>query len=187
MACCSWSSADVVPVGEVGVGEGAGRDSLDALEILGGHEALNQGDVRAMGLIERKALGERLQQAGIGDLRVGQHRGVRLQQHVNGGEGKALRVARPAHTRMPRQLDSLLAPPRWNSSITMKSKKSGGYWPNQGEGLPSGADPLMKVWKMVMNTLALVGTRPFLRRSPGSIRASALSSKAAKLVKSLKA
>jgi hypothetical protein len=68
-------------------GRGAGRDSLDALEILGGHEALNQGDVRAMGLIERKALGERLQQAGIGDLRVGQHRGDRLQQHVNGGEG----------------------------------------------------------------------------------------------------
>jgi hypothetical protein len=45
----------------------------------------------------------------------------------------------------------------------------------------------MKVWKMVRKTLALVGTRPFLRRSSGSIRARAFSSKAAKAVKSLKA
>jgi hypothetical protein len=69
----------------------------------------------------------------------------------------------------------------------MKSKKSAGYWPNQGEGLPSTVGPLMKVWKMVRKTLALVGTRPFLCSSSGSIRARAFSSKAAKAVKSLKA
>ena len=81
----------------------------------------------------------------------------------------------------------MLAPPRWHSSITMKSKKSLGYWPNQGEGWPSTTGPLMKVWKLVRNTLALVGTRPFWRRASGSIRARAFSSKAAKAVKSLKA
>ena len=30
------------------------------------------------------------------------------------------------YSRMPRQLLSSLAPPRWHSSMTMKSKKSGG-------------------------------------------------------------
>jgi hypothetical protein len=55
------------------------------------------------------------------------------------------------------------------------------------EGLPPAAVPLMKVRKMGMNTLALVGTRPFLRRASGSRRARALSSKAANPVKSWKA
>ena len=36
---------------------------------------------------------------------------------------------------MPRQLLSSLAPPRWHSSMTMKSKKSGGYSPKYGRGL----------------------------------------------------
>ena len=88
---------------------------------------------------------------------------------------------------MSRQVDSLFAPPLWHSSITMKSKKSGGYWPNHGDGFPSSAGPDMNVWKIVRKTLALVGTRPFLRNSSGRKRASAFSSKAAKLVKSLKA
>jgi hypothetical protein len=35
---------------------------------------------------------------------------------------------------MPRQLLSSFAPPRWHSSMTMKSKKSGGYSPKYGEG-----------------------------------------------------
>jgi hypothetical protein len=79
--------------GQVGRGEGAGSGSVDALEILGGHEALNQRDVRAMGIIKGEALGERLQQAGIGGLGVGQHRGVRLQQHVDGGDGHGFQRA----------------------------------------------------------------------------------------------
>src|SRR2546430_6201308 len=66
---------------------------------------------------------------------------------------------------MPRQLLSSFAPPRWHSSITMKSKKSGGYSPKYGDGLPSFGGPLMKVWKMVKNRLAFFGTLPILRRS----------------------
>lgn len=65
--------------GQVGGGEGAGSGPIHPLEILGGHETLKQRDVRAMGLIEGEALGEHLQQAGIGGFGVGQHRGVRLQ------------------------------------------------------------------------------------------------------------
>ncbi len=42
----------------------------------------------------------------------------------------------------------------------VQSKQSGGYWPNQGDGLPSTGGPLMKVGKIVRNTLALLGTRP---------------------------
>src|ERR1035438_9854003 len=76
---------------------------------------------------------------------------------------------------MPRQLLSSLAPPRWHSSITMKSKKSGGYSPKYGEGLPSFGGPLMKVWKMVKNRLAFFGTLPFLRMSSGVIRTMASS------------
>ena len=46
---------------------------------------------------------------------------------------------------MPRQLLSSFAPPRWHSSMTMESKKSGGYSPKYGDGLPSFGGPLMNV------------------------------------------
>ena len=86
---------------------------------------------------------------------------------------------------MPRQLLSSFAPPRWHSSMTMKSKKSGGYSPKYGEGLPSFGGPLMKVWKMVKKTLAFFGTLPFLRMSSGLIRTRASSGNAENDVKSL--
>src|SRR5205809_4088344 len=90
------------------------------------------------------------------------------------------------YSRIPRQVLSSLAPPRWHSSITMKSKKSGGYSPKYGEGLPSLGGPLMNVWKIVKNRLAFFGTLPFLRMSSGLIRTSASSGNAANDVKSLK-
>ena|SRR5450756_293858 len=83
---------------------------------------------------------------------------------------------------MPRQLPSSLAPPRWHSSMTMKSKKSGGYSPKYGEGWPSFGGPLMKVWKMVKNRLAFFGTLPFLRMSSGLIRTMASSGNEEKLL-----
>src|SRR3989344_7547383 len=75
------------------------------------------------------------------------------------------------YSMMPRQLLSSFAPPRWHSSIMMKSKKSGGYSPKYG--VPFG--PLMKVWKMVKKMLPFVGTAPFLRISKGLMRTSASS------------
>lgn len=56
---------------------------------------------------------------------------------------------------MPRQLLSSFAPPRWHSSMTMKSKKSGGYSPKYGDGTPSFGGPLMNVWKMGSRPLTL--------------------------------
>src|SRR6266704_3004470 len=67
---------------------------------------------------------------------------------------------------MSRQLLSSFAPPRWHSSITMKSKKSGGYSPKYGLGCPSFGGPLMKVWKIVKNRLPFFGTLPFLSGPP---------------------
>src|ERR1019366_1676784 len=71
--------------------------------------------------------------------------------------------------------------------MTMKSKKSGGYSPKYGEGLPSFGGPLIKVWNMVKNRLAFFGTLPFLRMSSGLIRTRASSGNAVNDVKSLKA
>src|SRR5438477_10345640 len=71
--------------------------------------------------------------------------------------------------------------------MTMKSKKSGGYSPKYGLGSPALGGPLMKVWRMVKNTLAFLGTLPFFLISSGAMRASAFSSNAANEVKSLKA
>src|SRR6202011_3270334 len=72
-------------------------------------------------------------------------------------------------------------------SMMMKSKKSGGYSPKYGEGLPSLGGPLMKVWKIVKKMLPFFGTLPFLRMSSGLIRTRASSGNAVKDVKSLKA
>src|SRR6202011_2052359 len=72
-------------------------------------------------------------------------------------------------------------------SMMMKSKKSGGYSPKYGEGLPSFGGPLIKVWKIVKNRLAFFGTLPFLRMSSGLMRTRASSGNAANDVKSLKA
>src|SRR5450759_2580761 len=52
----------------------------------------------------------------------------------------------------------------------MKSKKSVGYSPKYGSGLPSLSLPLIKVWKMVKKMLPLIGTLPFLLISFGLIR-----------------
>jgi hypothetical protein len=81
---------------------------------------------------------------------------------------------------MPRHVLSSFAPPRWHSSTTTKSKKSGGYSPKYGDGFPSRSGPLRKVWKMVKNRLPFFGTRPFFRTSPGSMRTSASSGNAEK-------
>src|SRR2546425_6769989 len=64
--------------------------------------------------------------------------------------------------------------------MTMKSKKSGGYSPKYGDGLPSFGGPLINVWKMVKNRLPFFGTLPFLRMSSGAIRTMASSGKAEK-------
>src|SRR5690606_23739166 len=82
------------------------------------------------------------------------------------------------YSRMPRQLLSSFAPPRWHSSMMMKSKKSGGYSPKYGDGWPSLGGPLIKVWKMVKNKLPFFGTLHSLRMSGGSLRTSASSGKA---------
>jgi hypothetical protein len=65
-------------------------------------------------------------------------------------------------------------PPRWHSSIMIRSKKSSGYSPKYGASLPSSSLPLMNVWNIVKKTLAFLGTVPFLRISLGFIRAGSL-------------
>src|SRR5688572_8805459 len=84
------------------------------------------------------------------------------------------------YSRMSRHVLSSFAPPRWHSSMMMKSKKSGGYSPKYGDGLPSFGGPDMNVWKIVKKMLPLVGTLPFFRIDSGAMRMSASSSKAEK-------
>ena len=52
----------------------------------------------------------------------------------------------------------------------MKSKKSAGYSPKLGDGVPSSfGGPDMNVWKIVKKTLPFFGTRPFFRIASGLI------------------
>src|SRR5439155_26796273 len=82
--------------GHIGAGEDFADGGIDFIQILGEDETLHQGDVRAVGGIERKALRKDLEQTLIGRHRVLDHRGIRLQQDVDsrdrvwlgiGGEG----------------------------------------------------------------------------------------------------
>src|SRR3989344_6260495 len=70
------------------------------------------------------------------------------------------------YSNIPRQLPSSFAPPRWHSSIMMKSKKSGGYSPKYGALFA----PLINVWNIVKKILPPIGTPPFFRISSGFMR-----------------
>src|SRR5438132_12871987 len=70
--------------GHIGAGEDFADGGIDFIQILGEDETLRQGDVRTMGGVKREALRKDLTQTVVGGGRVLDHRGIRLQQDVDG-------------------------------------------------------------------------------------------------------
>jgi hypothetical protein len=59
---------------------------IHLVKILGEDETLHQGDVRTACGVQRKALRENFEQTVVHDLRVLEHRGVRLEEDVDSGD-----------------------------------------------------------------------------------------------------
>ena len=71
---------------DVGSGEDLAGGGIDFVEIRRADEPLNQRDVRSVRRIQGKTFRENAEQAGVVGCAVVQHRGVRFQQDVNGGD-----------------------------------------------------------------------------------------------------
>ena len=65
-------------------GENLAGGGIDLVEVRGADETLDHRDVRGVRRIQGEAFREDLEQAGVVGRGVPEHRGVRLQQDVNG-------------------------------------------------------------------------------------------------------
>ncbi len=72
--------------GHVGAGENLAGGGIDLVEIRRADETLDHRDVRAVRRIQGETFREDLEQAGVVGFGMLEHRGVRLQQDVDGGD-----------------------------------------------------------------------------------------------------
>ncbi len=72
--------------GHLGAGEDFADGGIHFVKILGEDETLHQGDVRAVRGVERETLRKYFEQAFVYGLRMLNHRRIRLQQDVDGGD-----------------------------------------------------------------------------------------------------
>lgn len=92
--------------GDVVAGHDFAGGGVDLVEVGGSDVALEHGDVRAVGGVERETLGEDGAEAGVGGFGVLDHDGVGLEGDVNGGDGRLLRGAGDGMSQEAREEES---------------------------------------------------------------------------------
>ena len=73
-------------------GQNPADGGIDLFEVRGANEPLNEDDVRTVRRIQGEILRKDLEQAGVVGLGVLEHRGVRLQEDVDGRDGPGFAV-----------------------------------------------------------------------------------------------